>query len=134
MAVATSFLMKWHYLRILVGSITFSLSFIMLCVAVEAPAMITTRLENSKLGEMLFTFRGRYMVDLFIALFLFSMRPWGIVMGCLTLVLIFGIRFLGVKQPDAFNEIFRQSDLESQADTYTLESGDQYDHPVVERR
>ena len=104
----------------------------MLCVAVEAPKLVTDRLERSKVGEMLFTFRGRYIADFIIALFLFAMPPWGIILGALTLALIFGIRFLGVKQPDAFNEIFRQSDVESQADSYTLES--EYDTPVVERR
>lgn len=73
------------------------------------------------------------MVDLLVALFLFAMPPWGVIMGAATLFLIFGIRFLGVKQPDAFNEIFRQSDIESQqGDSYTLES--EYDTPVVERR
>lgn len=104
----------------------------MFVVAVEAPKMATDRLERSKLGEQLFSFRGRYMADLFIALFLFAMPPWGIALGVVTLLLIFGIRFLGVKQPDAFNEIFRQSDVESQADSYTLES--EYDTPVSERR
>jgi hypothetical protein len=106
--------------------------FVMVCVAVEAPKLITDRLENSKFGETLFTFRGRYVMDLLISLFLFAMPPWGVVLGTLTLCLIFGIRFLGVKQPDAFNEIFRQVDMESAADSYTLES--EYDTPVVERR
>lgn len=104
----------------------------MLCVAVEAPKAFTDKLEHSKLGDALFTFRGRYIVDVLISLFLFAMAPWGVIMGSLTLFVIFGIRFLGVKQPDAFNEIFRQSDLESQADSYTLES--EYDTPVMERR
>jgi hypothetical protein len=95
----------------------------MMCVAIEAPTPVVSRLENSKFGESLFTFRGRYMMDLLISLFLFSMGIWGILMGVFTLGLIFGIRFLGVKQPDAFNEIFRQSDIESQSqgDSYTLE-------------
>jgi len=105
----------------------------MLCVAIEAPSPIVSRLENSKIGESLFTFRGRYIVDLLISLFLFGMGVWGIVVGVLTLFLIFGIRFLGVKQPDAFNEIFRQSDIESQsmADSYTLEGT--YDTEGTER-
>ena len=105
----------------------------MLCVAIEAPNPVVTRIESSKIGEVLFTFRGRYIVDLLVALFLFGMGIWGIVMGALTLGLIFGIRFLGVKQPDAFNEIFRQSDIESQsmADSYTLEGT--YDTEVSER-
>ena len=106
---------------------------VMLCVAIEAPSPVVTRLENSKIGETLFTFRGRYIVDLIAALFLFGMGVWGIVMAVLTLFLIFGIRFLGVKQPDAFNEIFRQSDIESHsmADSYTLEGT--YDTEGTER-
>ena len=105
----------------------------MLCVAIEAPSPVVSRLENWKFGESLFTFRGRYIVDLCVALLLFGMGAWGIVMGVLTLFLIFGIRFLGVKQPDAFNEIFRQSDIESQsmADSYTLEGT--YDTENTER-
>ena len=94
----------------------------MLVVAIEAPKFFVEKLERNKLTENLFSFRGRYIVDVFIALFLFAMPPWGILLGIVTLLVIFGIRFLGVKQPDAFNEIFRQSDIESQADSYTLES------------
>ena len=94
-----------------------------MCVAIEAPTPLVSRLENSAIGSSFFTFRGRYMMDLLISLFLFAMGVWGIIMGFFTLFLIFGIRFLGVKQPDAFNEIFRQSDIESQSqgDSYTLE-------------
>lgn len=128
--VAIRFASRPAYLHILVGVQTACLCLIMLCVAVEAPKFIVDRLESSKAGEVLFTFRGRYIIDSLVALYLFAMRPWGIIMGVLTLGLIIGIRFLGVKQPDAFNEIFRQSDVET--DTYTLES--EYDTPVVERR
>jgi hypothetical protein len=71
-------------------------------------------------------------MDLLVALFLFAMGALGVFVAVCTLFLIFGIRFLGVKQPDAFNEIFRQSEMESSADSYTLES--EYDTPVVERR
>ena len=104
----------------------------MFCVAIEAPKLITDRIERSKFGEVFFTFRGRYVFDILIALHLFAMPPWGFLCAVATLSLIFGIRFLGVKQPDAFNEIFRQSDVESQGDSYTMES--EYDTPVVERR
>jgi hypothetical protein len=97
----------------LIGLITSVLSLTMLFVAVEAPGPIILRIEQSKVTEGLFTFRGRYMVDLMVALFLFAMGPWGILMGVITLALIFGIRFIGVKQPEAFNEIFRQSEIES---------------------
>jgi hypothetical protein len=115
--------MRPVYLDVLVGALISVVCIVMMCVAIEAPGPVVARLEHSKIGENLFTFRGRYMIDLMISLFLFAMGVWGIVMGVLTLALIFGIRFVGVKQPDAFNEIFRQSDIESQsqADSYTLE-------------
>lgn len=112
-----------RYLHILVGAIVGLVCLVMLCVSVEAPRVVVSRIESSIPGQFLFTFRGRYMVDLLVALFLFAMGPWCILSGVLTLVLIFGIRFLGVKQPDAFNEIFRQSDIESASQSeYTLES------------
>mmetsp|Transcript_22427 Transcript_22427/g.52938 ORF Transcript_22427/g.52938 Transcript_22427/m.52938 type:complete len:156 (-) Transcript_22427:358-825(-) len=132
-SVAFHFLLKGAYLHGLVGLLICLMCIVMLCVAIEAPSALVTRLENSKIGDILFTFRGRYIVDLLISLFLFAMGVWGIVMGVLTLFLIFGIRFLGVKQPDAFNEIFRQSDIESQsmADSYTLEGT--YDTEGTER-
>jgi len=111
------------YLHIVItGLITVS-SLLMLCVCLQAPAPAVARLENSRLGETLFTFRGRYMMDLLCAMFLFGLGSWGVLMCIATLVVIFGIRFVGVKQPDAFNDIFRQSDIESQSrsDSYTME-------------
>lgn len=144
-----------NYTRVLVSGEMLALSVTMFVIAVESPKVAIDRLERSVVGLQLFTFRGRYMVDLLISLFLFAMAPWGIPLGIATLALIFGIRFLGVKQPDAFNEIFRQAyDMDSQTsipvgggnnashtnggsshntgDAYTLES--EYDTPVVERR
>ena len=126
-AVSIHFTLQPIYLHVLLGCLITFVCLVMFCVAIEAPAPVVTRLESSAIGSSLFTFRGRYMVDLLISLFLFAMGVWGVIMGFLTLFLIFGIRFLGVKQPDAFNEIFRQSDIEtqSQGDSYTLE--DTYD-------
>lgn len=119
--VAFRFAVQPRYLSVIVGSLVGLVCLVMLCVSVEAPRILVSRIETSAFGQLLFTFRGRYMVDLLIALMLFAMGPGGIIMGILTLFLIFGIRFVGVKQPDAFNEIFRQSDIESQSE-YTLES------------
>lgn len=134
-AVAVHFTLRARYLDILVGSLVTIICLVMMCVAVEAPTPIVSRLESSPIGSSLFTFRGRYMVDLLISLFLFAMGVWGILGALATLFLIFGIRFLGVKQPDAFNEIFRQSDIESQsqADSYTLEGTYDTDGSGVDR-
>mmetsp|Transcript_14769 Transcript_14769/g.21709 ORF Transcript_14769/g.21709 Transcript_14769/m.21709 type:complete len:149 (-) Transcript_14769:246-692(-) len=122
LAVAVKFALKPHYLDILVGALTGLACLVMFCVAVEMPTMVITKLESSKLGENLFTFRGRYIVDLLIALFLFAMGVWGILMAVATLILIFGIRFVGVKQPDAFNEIFRHSEHDTSEASYTLDT------------
>jgi hypothetical protein len=133
--VAFRFAFQPVYLHILVGIIVGLACLGMLCVAVEAPRILVSRIEASTFGQLLFTFRGRYIVDLFMALLLFAMGPWGIILGIFTLLLIFGIRFLGVKQPDAFNEIFRQSQIdggESQSDEYTLEESE-YDPSQVTR-
>lgn len=131
--MAINFTTRGIYLDLVCGTFIALICLVMLCVAIEAPNPVVTRLENSKIFETLFTFRGRYIVDLLIALFLYGFGVWGIVMGTFTLALIFGIRFLGVKQPDAFNEIFRQSDIESHsmADSYTLEGT--YDTEGTER-
>lgn len=55
----------------------------------------------------------------------------GIIMGAVTLALIFGIRFVGVRHPEAFSELFRQPQNEDDDDdtfvTYdgqTLESAE----------
>lgn len=132
-AVSVHFTMRGRYLEILIGVLITIVCLTMMSVAIEAPTPLVSRLENSKIGESLFTFRGRYIVDLLVSLFLFGMGVWGCIVGTLTLILIFGIRFLGVKQPDAFNEIFRQSDIETQsmADSYTLEGT--YDTEATER-
>ncbi len=100
--VGIAFACTPSYLHILTGCLVAILSLVMLCVAVEAPSPVINRLESSSGGSWLFTFRGRYMIDLLISLFLFAMGVWGIVMAVVTLVLIFGIRFVGVKQPEAF--------------------------------
>mmetsp|Transcript_18949 Transcript_18949/g.24382 ORF Transcript_18949/g.24382 Transcript_18949/m.24382 type:complete len:155 (-) Transcript_18949:138-602(-) len=131
-AVSVHFAWVPQYLHILAGVTVALASTIMLFVAIESPSAIVDKLERSSVGIQLFTFRGRYMMDLFISLYLFAMPPWGVIMGTVTFSLIFGIRVLGMKQPDAFNEIFRQSDIESQSDSYTMES--EYDTPVAERQ
>lgn len=118
----------FSYLHVLVGMLTATLAFVMLCVSLEMPKPVIDRLEKSRLGETLFTFRGRYVVDIIIVLFLLAMNALGMLLAVLTISLIYGIRVVGVRQPDAFNEIFRQP---NEADSYALES--EYDTPVVEK-
>lgn len=129
--VAIAFACKARYLDNLSGVLHIlgalfvtTRSLVMLCVAIEAPAPVITLLEGSCRGSSLFTYRGRCESDLQIAtLLVVFMGVWGIVMATVTLVLIFGIYFVGLKQPEAFNEIFRQTGNE--ADSYNLETGNE---------
>jgi hypothetical protein len=63
--------------------------------------LITIKGPNS---SILFTFRGRYCMDLFVSLFLYAMEVWGILMATITLGMMFGIRFVGVRHPEAFRK------------------------------
>ena len=65
-------------------------------------------------------------MDIFIALLLFQLGPYGIFMASITLVVVFGIRLLGVKEPDAFHEMFSTGDEmeEGVEDGYTKEEND----------
>lgn len=94
----------------------------MLFITVEAPQAIVSQLENSRVGEFFFTFRGRYLCDILIALFMFAMRWGGIIMGVVLLILVFGVRFVGVRHPEAFGELFRQPAGAPIADDYTLDT------------
>ena len=119
------------YLNILIGILVFLACLTMLFVTIEAPPIVLKILDTKRFG-FLFTFRGRYLIDLVVSLFLFGMGVFGIVMGAITLALIFGIRFIGVKNPESFSELFRQPlNLDDDDETFvtydgaTLESAEQ---------
>lgn len=66
-------------------------------------------------------------MDLYVSLHLYAMEIPGILMATTTLGMIFGIRFAGVKHPEAFRILFRQSaDYEDDGTVYT-DGGDTYD-------
>jgi hypothetical protein len=94
----------------------------MLFVTMETPPFALKVLDTKRFA-FLFTFRGRYIIDLFVSLFLFGMGVFGIVMGALTLALIFGIRFVGVKNPEAFSELFRQPIMDDDDETFVTYDG-----------
>eukprot|EP00568_Trieres_chinensis_P013607 CAMPEP_0183292544 /NCGR_PEP_ID=MMETSP0160_2-20130417/1568_1 /TAXON_ID=2839 ORGANISM="Odontella Sinensis, Strain Grunow 1884" /NCGR_SAMPLE_ID=MMETSP0160_2 /ASSEMBLY_ACC=CAM_ASM_000250 /LENGTH=84 /DNA_ID=CAMNT_0025453511 /DNA_START=367 /DNA_END=621 /DNA_ORIENTATION=- len=67
-------------------------------------------------------------MDLFVALFMYAMGIVGIIMGTTTLVLIFGIRCVGVREPEAFGELFRQPvDADDQDNETYYTDGDTYE-------
>lgn len=98
----------------------------MLLVAMNGPKFLLQFLDNSRFA-FLFTFRGRWFMDLYVSLFLYAMEIWGILMATATLGLMFGIRFAGVRHPEAFRILFREnSDFDDEGTIYT-DAGDTYD-------
>ena len=66
-------------------------------------------------------------MDLYVSLFLYAMDILGILMATVTLGMIFGIRFAGVRHPEAFRVLFRQSaDYDDEGTVYT-DAGDTFD-------
>jgi len=103
-------------------------SSLMLLVAMNGPRSVLSIIDNPRFA-FLFTFRGRYIMDLLVSLFLYAMDVLGILMATVTLSMIFGIRFAGVKHPEAFRILFRQtadSTYEDDGTVYT-DAGDTYD-------
>jgi len=80
----------------------------MIIINTETPKIIYNLIDNEQSSLfVLVTFRGRYLVDIVIALYVFGMGIVGVILACATLVLVMGIRFVGIKYPDLFNDIFR---------------------------
>jgi len=114
------------YLDVLIGCLTSGATILMLLVAMNGPRFMLNLIDTPRFA-FLFSFRGRYIMDLFVSLFLYAMDLLGILMATVTLGMIFGIRFVGVKHPEAFRALFRQSaDYEDDATVYT-DAGDTYD-------
>lgn len=119
-----------RYLEVLVGILTSLATLAMLFVTMESPPFVMRYLDTRRFA-FLFTFRGRYIMDLFVALFLYAMGLMGTIMATLTLVLIFGIRFVGVREPEAFGELFRQPVDADDGETYYTD-GDTYEGETVD--
>lgn len=116
------------YLDVLIGVLTSGATILMLLVAMNGPRSVLNVIDTPRFS-FLFTFRGRYIVDLLVSLFLYAMDVPGILMATVTLGMIFGIRFAGVKHPEAFRTLFRQTadpTFEDDGTVYT-DAGDTYD-------
>jgi hypothetical protein len=93
------------YRCVVIGLGIMAISTTMLISVVQQPANLVAKLEEH--AEFAFTFKGRFIVDFFLALFLFGMGAFGVAMGVIHLVLIIGIRLLATTFAGAFEEIFR---------------------------
>ncbi len=92
------------YLFIMISIYTVVISSTVLFSILQKPESINSRLHQH--CEFLFTYKGRFLTDFFVSLFLFGMGQFGIAMGCLTLIAIIGIRLLAGAFPNAFEEAF----------------------------
>jgi hypothetical protein len=90
----------------------------MLVISTSQPTFLVSLLDKPRFAP-LFTFRGRYMADLYVSLYLYGMGVFGTIMATLTIALVLGIRFIGVRNPDAFAALFRPS-LDAVDDDHTV--------------
>jgi hypothetical protein len=93
------------YLAVIIGLYVMFISLTVLMSIVGQPAAIMEKLNQH--AEFLFTYKGRFVVDVFLALFLFGMGAFGVAMAVIHLILIVGIRLLAATFPGAFEELFR---------------------------
>ena len=94
------------YLCIVIGLGIMCVSAVTLMSIVQQPASLVEKLNAH--AEFIFTYKGRFVIDLFLSLFLFGMGAFGVAMGVIHLVLIIGIRLLATQFAGAFEELFRQ--------------------------
>ncbi len=103
------------YLAVIVALYTMAASVLVLLSVIGQPTSLMDKLNTH--AEFLFTYKGRIAVDVFLALFLFGMGPFGVSMAIIHLVLIIGIRLLAASFPGAFEQLFRvpnsQDDFDS---------------------
>ena len=91
----------------------------MLIIATSQPQFLVTLLDKPRFAS-LFTFRGRYLADLYVSLYLYGMGIFGSIMGTITIGLVLGIRFVGVRNPEAFNALFRPTaEMDDDQTAYT---------------
>mmetsp|Transcript_12268 Transcript_12268/g.17117 ORF Transcript_12268/g.17117 Transcript_12268/m.17117 type:complete len:145 (-) Transcript_12268:164-598(-) len=104
--IICSVIFAWHmtYLHLCVGSLAAAMSLFMLIIATQTPKTLAGALELSH--RALFTWRGRFVTDIMIALLLFAMGRFGITMGIITILISLSIRSLGNKDKETFQVLF----------------------------
>jgi hypothetical protein len=75
---------SYYYLEIVTGLLVITLTTIMQIVTLQLPMAILEQIENSNIGYYIFTFRGRYLIDIFAGIFLLAMGDLGVVAALLT--------------------------------------------------
>ena len=94
------------YVYLIISFLAVLISSIMLAVTIKSPKALIRTLDSGQ-TEFLFTFRGRYSMDVILSLLLFAMGEVGFFFGSMTIILIFMIRLVGVRHKEAFNQVFR---------------------------
>ncbi|GMH87748.1 hypothetical protein TrVE_jg2819 [Triparma verrucosa] len=100
------FMASGGYLGVIIALYTITIAMFVFVSVIQQPSSMVEKMNNHT--EFIFTFKGRFIVDVFLALFLFGMGGFGVAMGIITLLLIIGIRLLAASFPGAFEELFRQ--------------------------
>ena len=85
---AIVFMTKVGYLGVIISLYTIAISIFVLVSVLQQPASLVEKMNSHT--EFIFTYKGRFLVDLFLSLFLFGMQGFGVAMGIITLVSLVG--------------------------------------------
>ena len=81
---AIVFMTKGGYLAVIISLYTIALSLFALIAILQQPTSLIEKMNAHT--EFIFEYKGRFVFNLFLALFLFGMQGFGIAMGVITLV------------------------------------------------
>ena len=93
------------YLQVIIGLYTTLICLTVVISLLQQPVSLNEKLHTH--AEFLYTFKGRFLVDVFVALFLFGMHGFGVAMAIISLITIIGIRLMSSSYPGAFEELFQ---------------------------
>ena len=80
------FMASGGYLGVIIALYTITIAMFVFVSVIQQPSSMVEKMNNHT--EFIFTFKGRFIVDVFLALFLFGMGGFGVAMGIITLVRI----------------------------------------------
>ena len=78
------FMASGGYLGVIIALYTITIAMFVFVSVIQQPSSMVEKMNNHT--EFIFTFKGRFIVDVFLALFLFGMGGFGVAMGIITLV------------------------------------------------
>lgn len=96
------------YLEAVTGCFTAALCLVMIIATLDKPRVLVDKLSNSRF-DFMFTLKGRALLDIITALFLFAMGGFGFFLATIVCGLLLGIIICGQQMPELLSELFHDT-------------------------